>query len=88
MVRHSIVDVANRVANLEERFDHMDTQVQGMRKTQIEIVDNTSEILSMMTAAKKTGRIVRRFAWPVISAAATAGFFNPKVSAFLTALFA
>lgn len=87
---------------LSARVDCLETDMQSIIKNQssmtaahktmettlTSISDGQVEILAAIKTAKSIRIFARKFIWPVITAAATAGFLNPKVSAFLTALFA
>ncbi len=77
-----------RVASLETKMTAIEKGAADMTATLVTISDGQTEILDAIKTAKTIRAFARKFVWPVVTAAATAGFLNPKVSAFLTALFA
>ena len=98
-MRPNLADVANRVGILEKGFGEMQTALNTHSEATIsaaklldirllEIETGQREILDVVKTTKSVSRFVRRWASPIIASAATAGFFNPKVSAFLMSLFA
>lgn len=83
----SVNEIHNRVVKLEENFMTMNTDIQTLKSSHDVLVQNTSDILEMVSHSKNVARFVQKWGWPVLSAAATAGFFNPKITAFISALF-
>lgn len=91
MPRLNLAEVANRVAQVEQDVKLMKDLAQkaasDLNNRLTEIETTSQQILAVVETAKTTSRFVRRWAGPVIASAATAGFFNPKFTTFLNALF-
>ncbi len=92
MERLSLQGVASKVQAIEAKIKVIEQMaIDAAQKLDGRLVDietTNKEILDVVKTAKTFSRFARRWAGPVIASAATAGFFNPKFTAFLTALFA
>lgn len=90
MARLSLAAVASEVEAIKEKVLSMEQLAKDEAiklNNRLSALETTGqEILSVVTSAKTVSRFARRWAAPVISAAVTAGLFNPKVAAFLDAL--
>lgn len=86
-----MVSINQRVTTLENELISMKNLAAETAKefnVKLDGIEATNEqILNVVTSAKTVSRFVRRWASPVIAAGVTAGFFNPKLSAFLGAIF-
>lgn len=89
-LENSMTSLAADMTALAERTSFIEANAKAIGDRQMTLIENTNEILAVVSGMKKTGGFVyrhaRKYGPHVVTAAITTGMITGKVGAFITSV--